>query len=394
MAPLVPVFFSPQFELILAFFIGVAFGFVLEQAGFGSSRRLVGLFYGYDFTVLRVFFTAGITAMVGVLLLGHLGLLDLGLIYVNPTFVRAALLGGGIMGLGFVIGGFCPGTSICAAVSGKVDAMAFVLGATLGVFAFMETLPWMEGVYLAQNMGQLRISDLLGVSPNIFALGMIAMAVGAFVLVDFLEFRRASAETLRMARQGRILVAAITVAVVGFVLIVPSHADMVQLRLEKARTAGFDVPLVPADQFARELANAHDNFNLIDVRSAEEYEAGHLPLAINLPLDQMQQRGWRTLLTQRERTNVYYADDPELAAEACTLADLLGRSDNKALRETRTEFNELFFSAEAPSELRGSREAWRSRRRIGEELKELDETAARFSAPVKVTIEPAKGGCS
>ncbi len=393
MAPLVPVYFSHQFELILAFFIGVAFGFVLEQAGFGSSRRLVGLFYGYDFTVLRVFFTAGITAMAGVLLLGHVGLLDLGLIYVNPTFLRAALVGGGIMGLGFVIGGFCPGTSICAAVTGKVDAMAFVLGATLGVFAFMEVYPWMEGVYLAQNLGNLRISDLLGVSPNVFALGMIAMAVGAFVLVDHLEFRNKDVDTLRMARQGRILVAALTIAVVGFVIVMPSHADVVHMRLEKARAAGFDVPRIPADHFARELANSYRKYNVIDVRSAEEYEAGHLPLAINVPLGQMEQRGWRALLTQRLRTNVYYADDPAMAAEACALADLLGRGENMALRETRQEFNELFYSEEMPV-ARGSQDAWRARRKIGEELKKLDETEARFAAPVKTTVQPAKGGCS
>ena len=112
MGPLVPFIISEEFSLVLALLIGIAFGFILEQAGFSSTKKLVGLFYGYDFTVLRVFFTAGITAMAGVLLLGHYGLLDLEIIYVNPTFVKSALLGGGIMGAGFIIGGFCPGTSV------------------------------------------------------------------------------------------------------------------------------------------------------------------------------------------------------------------------------------------------------------------------------------------
>ena len=76
------------------------------------------MFYGYDFTVLRVFFTAGIVAMIGVIALEHFGLLDINLTYVNPAFIWSAVIGGLIMGLGFVIGGFCPGTSVCAALSG------------------------------------------------------------------------------------------------------------------------------------------------------------------------------------------------------------------------------------------------------------------------------------
>ena len=110
MAPLVPSMISPEFDFVMAFLLGIGFGFVLEQAGFSSTRKLVGLFYGYDFTVLKVFFTAGVTAMTGVLLFGHFGILNLDAIYVNPTYLWSALVGGLIMGAGFIIGGFCPGT--------------------------------------------------------------------------------------------------------------------------------------------------------------------------------------------------------------------------------------------------------------------------------------------
>ena len=109
---------SPEFDLVIAVLLGAGFGFVLEQAGFSSTRKLVGLFYGYDFTVLKVFFTAGVTAMTGILVLGHLGALDTSAIYVNPTFLWSALIGGLIMGVGFILGGFCPGTSLCAAAVG------------------------------------------------------------------------------------------------------------------------------------------------------------------------------------------------------------------------------------------------------------------------------------
>ncbi|MGE5861207.1 MAG: YeeE/YedE thiosulfate transporter family protein, partial [Ignavibacteria bacterium] len=141
MGPLVPDIIGNELNFIAALFIGIAFGFILEQAGFSTSKKLVGLFYGYDFTVLRVFFTAGVTAMLGVIMLGHFGLLDINLIYINPTFLWSALAGGFIMGLGFVIGGFCPGTSFCAAAIGKIDAMFFIAGSFIGVFIFAEGYP-------------------------------------------------------------------------------------------------------------------------------------------------------------------------------------------------------------------------------------------------------------
>ena len=56
MGPLVPDIIGNELNLVVALLIGIAFGFILEQAGFSTSKKLVGLFYGYDFTVLRVFF--------------------------------------------------------------------------------------------------------------------------------------------------------------------------------------------------------------------------------------------------------------------------------------------------------------------------------------------------
>ena len=66
MAPLIPIFeISQELNFLIAFIIGLGFGFALEQAGFSSSRKLAGMFYGYDTTVLKVFFTAAIVAMLG-----------------------------------------------------------------------------------------------------------------------------------------------------------------------------------------------------------------------------------------------------------------------------------------------------------------------------------------
>ncbi len=110
---------SENTNLFLAFIIGIGFGFVLESSGFSSSRKLAGVFYGYDMVVLKVFFTGAITAMLGLLFFSLFGWVDLNLVYVNPTYLTSAIIGGVIMGAGFIIGGYCPGYQLLRLVHRK-----------------------------------------------------------------------------------------------------------------------------------------------------------------------------------------------------------------------------------------------------------------------------------
>ena len=59
---------------MVAFVIGIGFGFALERAGFGSARKLVSQFYLDDMAVFKVMFTAIVTAMLGVTYLSWIGL--------------------------------------------------------------------------------------------------------------------------------------------------------------------------------------------------------------------------------------------------------------------------------------------------------------------------------
>jgi hypothetical protein len=178
---------SPDTNFVLAFVIGIAFGFVLEQCGFSSSRKLAGLFYGYDMVVLKVFFTGGITAMLGLLFFSLFGWVDLNLVYVNPTFLVSALLGGVVMGAGFITGGFCPGTSFCGAAIGKIDAMVFIGGLFIGVGIFAFGYPLFESLYKTTNMGSPKISTMLGLSDGVFALILVIIALGMFYAAEWIE---------------------------------------------------------------------------------------------------------------------------------------------------------------------------------------------------------------
>jgi uncharacterized protein len=178
---------SENTNLFLAFIIGIGFGFVLEQSGFSSSRKLAGVFYGYDTVVLKVFFTAAITAMLGLLFFSLFGWVDLSLVYINPTYLTSAILGGVIMGLGFIMGGYCPGTSFCGASIGKIDAFVFIGGLFLGVFIFGIGYNLWEGLYMAKNLGDPKVSESLGMSDGFFALLLILIALAMFWAAEWAE---------------------------------------------------------------------------------------------------------------------------------------------------------------------------------------------------------------
>ena len=99
-------FFGDEVGFLIAFIIGISFGFWLERAGFGYSRKLAMQFYFRDMTVLKVMFTAILTTMVGLLLFSLFGWIDLSLVYINPTYLWPQILGGLILGFGFIIGGY------------------------------------------------------------------------------------------------------------------------------------------------------------------------------------------------------------------------------------------------------------------------------------------------
>jgi uncharacterized membrane protein YedE/YeeE len=195
MGPLSSHYLFPEWlDLLTAFLIGTGFGFALEQAGFSSSRRLAGMFYGYDTTVIKVFFTAAIVALAGSQLMNYFGILNLNQVYVNELYTSAAIIGGIIMGAGFIMGGFCPGTGLCALSTGKIDALVYAAGGLTGAFLFAETYPFIQNLANSNYKGPVKINEAIGVSPGVFALLLIISAALMFWAAEIAEKKFARQE--------------------------------------------------------------------------------------------------------------------------------------------------------------------------------------------------------
>jgi uncharacterized membrane protein YedE/YeeE len=167
--------------------VGVLFGFWLERAGFGSSRKLTAIFYFRDFAVLRVMFSAIAVAAVGLQACVSLGLADRAAIFAPDTVLWAQGVGGLIFGAGFVVGGWCPGTAAVGLASGKIDALVFLAGAGGGSLLFAAAWPAIEPLAGAGACGTLALPTVLGLSATTTTALVVAVALLGFAAAGPIE---------------------------------------------------------------------------------------------------------------------------------------------------------------------------------------------------------------
>ncbi|MEW5830921.1 MAG: YeeE/YedE thiosulfate transporter family protein [Chloroflexota bacterium] len=288
--------------------IGFGFGYVLEISGFGNSKKLAAQFYFKELTVLKVMFGAIITAMVLLFLMIGLGFVDYNAVYVNTTYLWPMILGGFIMGIGFILGGFCPGTSLVSAVTGKIDGIIFVLGVLFGIFAFGETekfydVWWQTSGYL----GRFTLMDWLdlpaGVIVTIIVLMALFMFWGSEQLERIIGKRDISKEPkLRYAGAAALVLLAVGVIFIGQPgsdemynrVVINRTLDPVEEGLEPEKVQ-LSASQVLADRYiqispAELYASIYDNslkVVMLDVRSEVDYNLYHIRGAEHIAFDEL-----------------------------------------------------------------------------------------------------------
>jgi len=177
-------------QILLAIVIGAAFGAVLDRVGATNPNVITGML-----TLRRVRLMKTILLAIGtgsiLMFAGQMaGLVDVGHMSVKTAYV-GVFIGGLLLGAGWAASGFCPGTGVCAAASGRKDALFFIAGGLLGAAAYMVTYPsWKASGLLDKVLGG---KVTLGTVPGSKFDGLFAMSgdilgivLGAvFVLVAF-----------------------------------------------------------------------------------------------------------------------------------------------------------------------------------------------------------------
>jgi len=173
--------------LLFALLTGIVFGMFLEKAGFGNARKLVQQFYFTDMAMFKVLFSAIVTAMIGIYWLSYFGVLDITQIYINGSFLWPQLIGGVVFGIGFVMCGLCPGTSVVAVFTGKQVARALFAGLFVGLILFGELEPALHRAINFSSMGDVSLYELFNMNYGVLTFLITLFALGAFWVAGRVE---------------------------------------------------------------------------------------------------------------------------------------------------------------------------------------------------------------
>ena len=286
---------GPQ-AFLLALLIGVGFGFALERAGFSSSRRLAGVFYFTDMAVVKVMFTAIITATLGLSYLVGFGLIQFDQIFLMPTIYGAQIVAGLLFGVGFVMGAWCPGTAAVGLAAGRIDALVFLLGVAGGSILFNESFSVIRPLYTAGDYGTQMAYDTLGMSRNGFILVFTLVGVAAFWLSEWAERVRNGRAPLRGSLFLKAFSLVLVVLAGGLFVLSPDTTESATKSAvgvtpidEKALMAKVEQGLdhIEPEALADRLMAGEPDLVLVDVRPAAEFDTFHIRGALNVPITEL-----------------------------------------------------------------------------------------------------------
>ncbi len=274
--------------------IGMGFGATLEMAGFGRSTKLTAQFYLKDMTVLKVMFTGVLVAMLLTFGSAALGILDFDRIWVPPTYLWPGIVGGFLVGVGFIIGGFCPGTSLAGAATLKIDSYFFLAGILLGILLFGENLDKYVHFWNSSYMGRFTLPELLGLSVGVTifivtVVGVLALWGGQ--LIETASRKKAGLEPFKVPRWAKVGAVAMILAAFGIMFIgQPTIADRWErvAAESEAVLVNREVQIHPAE--LRDVYfNSQVNLVMLDLREEADYNLFHIDGAKRTSIDELEE---------------------------------------------------------------------------------------------------------
>ncbi len=127
--------------ILLAIVIGAAFGFALDRVGATNPNVIIGMLGLRNLHLMKTILLAIGVASVLMFAGQMIGVVDVGHMSVKTAYA-GVFVGGIVLGLGWALSGFCPGTGLAAAATGRTDALVFIAGGLAGAAGFMLTYQW------------------------------------------------------------------------------------------------------------------------------------------------------------------------------------------------------------------------------------------------------------
>jgi uncharacterized membrane protein YedE/YeeE len=181
-------------NLIYGLLVGIVMGALLQRIGASSPRMILASLRLENLTIIKFMAT---TIAVGAVLAYVLSLWIPMHFDIKPTYVIGVALGGLIFGVGFALGGYCPGTCVVGLAEGRKDAFVTLLGGISGALLFTVVYTRIENALIKPlSYGKITLADVLHLPAVVVA---IALAAVLLTVVSLLPTNRAPSVASRSA---------------------------------------------------------------------------------------------------------------------------------------------------------------------------------------------------
>lgn len=167
--------------LVSALVVGIAMGALIQRVGASSPRMILASLRLENIAIIK--FMATTIAVGSVLAFVLANWLPMHF-DVKPLYVIGVALGGLIFGVGFAVGGYCPGTCVVGMGEGRRDALVAFIGGIAGALVFTLAYTAIAGALIKpMSYGKVTLASALGISPMIVSIALAALFLTAVTLI-------------------------------------------------------------------------------------------------------------------------------------------------------------------------------------------------------------------
>jgi len=222
------------------------------------------------------------------------------------------------MGVGFIIGGFCPGTSLVGLATGKLDAIVFVFGVLFGIYLFGETVSGYAVFFDSSYMGRFTLPELFNASYGTVVFIIVVAALALFVVSEKVEAKINNRPAKQFPAWSK-PVAGVLVVLAAVLLVIgqPTNEDRWkgiaaenQPKLEQRK-----VQIAPAE-LLKNINDSKIKMVLLDVRDERYFNLFHIHGSMHVPLDQVQDKAAELQFELANTVFVTISNDEVAATEA------------------------------------------------------------------------------
>ena len=167
--------------LLYGLLVGVVMGVLLQRARASSPGMILSNLRLQNLSIIKFM---ALTIAVGAVGAYALSLFMPMHFDIKPTYVLGVLGGGLVFGVGFGLGGYCPGTCVVGAGEGRKDALFAILGGIVGAIVFTFAYGALEPILFKPfDLGKITLASVLHLNPVVAAVGLAAVFIGAIALM-------------------------------------------------------------------------------------------------------------------------------------------------------------------------------------------------------------------